>query len=303
MSYTEYMNRKKAAAPVILDVRPKMDASTFTRHQRVTAAANVYAPTKSVVGNIFDMRTSAGRDNNYVRPGVQVTVATGQGGRVPDGSTFSDYAAGVAADMDYKNGPIIGRVLMNSNDATSIRKCNPAIAEPSSTISGAFAANNVPKTASQLTRDRIACYERQGEPHTDRNTPLQRGVTQFIDDTISLNSGTFRTGTGNHKTTGSTVQSSNGLTNGCPPGIHSYPAIAPRAAWAPRPTKGAGGLIVPSLTPVDQRKVGAAIARPKYVERHHGNDFGVNPRRVPTEYQIPAGAPAHLKINDTLRTV
>lgn len=303
MSYTEYMNRKKAAAPVILDVRPKMDASTYTRHQRVVAAANVYAPTKKVVGNINEMRMSSTRDNSSVKAGVQVTLATGYGGDVPDGSTFSDYAAGRAAEMDYKNGPIIGRVLMNSNDATSIRKCNPPIAEPSSTISGAFAANNVPKTASQLTRDRLACYERQGEPHTDPNTPLERGVTQFVDDTISLNTGTFRIGTGNHKTTGSTVQSSNAVTNGCPSAIHSYPAIAPRATWSPRPTKGAGGLFVPSITRDQPRKVGAAIARPKYVESHHGNDFNVNPRRVPTEYQIPAGAPAHLKINDTLRTV
>lgn len=297
MSYTEYMNRKKAAAPVILDVRPKMDASTFTRHQRVTASANVYAPTKSVVGNINEMRTSMGRDNNSVKAGVQVTVATGQGGRVPDGSTFSDFAAGRAADMDYKNGPIIGRVLMNSNDATSIRKCNPTIAEPR--------PSTVAKSASQLTRDRIDCYERTGEPHTDPNTPLERGITQFIDNTISLDTGTFRIGTGNHKTTGSTVQSSNGTTNGCPPGIHSYPAIKPRASWAPRPTKGAGGLFAyPVRAPQEhQFKVGAAIARPKYVESHHGNDFGVNPRRVPTPFHIPAGAPAHLKINDPKRTV
>jgi hypothetical protein len=197
---------------------------------------------------------------------------------------------------------------MNSDDPTSIRKCNSRIAEPSSTISGAFASNNVPKTASQITRDRIACFEQNGEPHTDLNTPVQKGITQFIDDTISLNSGTFRIGTGSNisgNPTGSTIQSSNMITNGCPSAIHSHPAIVPRVAWAPRPTKGAGGLFAyPVSTPQEhQFKVGAAIGRPKYVERHHGNDFGVNPRRVPTEYQIPAGAPAHLKINDPKPTV
>jgi hypothetical protein len=41
----------------------------------------------------------------------------------------------------------------------------------------------------------------------------------------------------------------------------------------------------------------------KYVEKHHGNDGNVNPRRVPTKYQIPAGAPAHLKINDPKKLV
>jgi len=300
MSYTEYMNRKKANAPVILDTRPKMDASTFTRHQRVVAAANVYAPTKSVVGNIHEMRTSVGRDNKSVRAGVQVTVATGNGGDIPDGSTFSDFVAGRAAEMDYRNGPPIGKVLMNSNNAESIRKCNPVIAEPSSTVSGGrFASNNVPKTASQITRDRLACFDEKGEPHTDPATPVQKGVHYFVDDTISLNSGTYRIGTGSKGSTGSNIQSSNSVTNGCPGADHALPAVLGRAAWSPRPTKGAGGLVVPSLTPQDhQRKVGAAIARPKYVESHHGNDFGVNPRRVPTGYQIPAGAPAHLKIND-----
>jgi len=292
MSYTEYMNRKKANAPVILDTRPKMDASTFTRHQRVVAAGNVYAPTKSVVGNINDMRTSVGRDNNSVRAGVQVTLATGNGGRVPDGSTFSDYVAGRAAEMDYMNGPPIGRVLMNSNNAESIRKCTTPITEPTPAT--------VAKSGSQITRDRIACFEAQGEPHTDPATQVQKGVHYFIDDTISLNSGTYRIGTGSKGSTGSTVESS----NGCPAADHGLPAILRRAAWSPRPTKGAGGLVVPSLTPQDhQRKVGAAIARPKYVESHHGNDFGVNPRRVPTGYQIPAGAPAHLKINDPKPTV
>jgi hypothetical protein len=41
----------------------------------------------------------------------------------------------------------------------------------------------------------------------------------------------------------------------------------------------------------------------KYVEKHHGNDGGVNPRRGPIKYQIPAGAPAHLKINDPKKIV
>ena len=301
MSYTEYMNRKKANAPVILDTRPKMDASTFTRHQRVVAAANVYAPTKSVVGNIHEMRTSVGRDNKSVRAGVQVTLATGNGGDVPDGSTFSDFVAGRAAEMDYRNGPPIGKVLMNSNNPESIRRCNPQIAEPSSNVSGGrFASNNVPKTASQITRDRLACFDAKGEPHTDPATPVQPGIHYFVDDTISLNSGTYRIGTGSKGSTGSTIESS----NGCPAPDHGLPAILRRATWAPRPRKGAGGLAVSTLTPEDHpRKVGAAIARPKYVESHHGNDFGVNPRRVPTGYQIPAGAPAHLKINDPKPTV
>ena len=304
MSYTEYMNRKKAAAPVILDTRPKMDASTYTRHQRVTAAAT-YTPTKSVVGNIFDMRTSVGRDNNSVKAGVQVTVATGFGGDVPDASTYSDFVAGRAANMDYKNGPIVGKVLMNSNDATSIKKCAPTIAEPRPAT--------VAKTGSQATRDRLDCYDRQGEPHNATGpTPVNKGISHFIDDTISLNSGTYRIGTGSKGSTGSTIQSSNNITGGCPAAIHAHPEINPRAAWSPRPTKGAGGLFNPVVASKDVSnrdgapyKAGALVPSDhlKYVEKHHGNDWGVNPRRVPTPFRIPANAPAHLKINDPKPTV
>jgi hypothetical protein len=291
MSYTEYMNRKKAAAPVILDVRPKMDASTFTRHQRVTASANVYAPTKSVVGNINEMRTSMGRDNKSVKAGVQVTVSTGQGGRVPDGSTFSDYKAGVAAEMDYKNGPIIGRVTMNVSGG--LTGCI-VIPEPTPA--------KVAKSASQLTRDRLDCYQKQGEPHNDPRVP---GVMPplFVDHTISVN-GVFGIGMGKAGAP-KTASGASIPQHQCPRVHHTHPAPTPIALWAPRPTKGAGGLFAyPVRAPQEhQFKVGAAIARPKYVESHHGNDFNVNPRRVPTPFQIPAGAPAHLKINDPKRTV
>lgn len=296
MSYTEYLNRKKANAPVILDTSPKMDASTYTRHKRVTAAAT-YTPTKSVVGNIFDMRMSSTRDNNSVKAGIQVTVATGSGGDVPDASTYSDFVAGRAANMDYKNGPPIGKVLMNSNDATSIQKCAPTIAEPRPAT--------VAKTGSQVTRDRLDCYDRQGEPHIATGpTPMNKGISHFIDDTISLNSGTYRIGTGSFGSTGSTIQSSNNITGGCPAAIHAHPEINPRAGWSTRPTKGAGGLFNPVVASQDHPyKAGAAIANHKYVEKHHGNDWGVNPRRVPTPFRIPANAPAHLKINTPKPTV
>lgn len=298
MSYTEYMNRKKASAPVILDTRPKMDASTFTRHKRVTSAA-FHVPTKAVVGNINEMRMSSTRDPNSVKAGVIVTAASGLGGKVPDGSTFSDYVAGRAANMDYQNGPPVGKVLMNSNDLTSIKKCAPKISEPTPAT--------VAKTGSQATRDRLECFDKAPEPHSATGpTPVQKGIPQFVDDTISLNSGTYRIGTGSRGTTGSTIQSSNNITGGCPAAIHAHPEINPRAAWSPRPQKGAGGLFNPVVAPQDHpRKVGSYVPsdRLKYVEKHHGNDWGVNPRRVPTKFQIPAGAPAHLKINDPKPTV
>ncbi len=38
--------------------------------------------------------------------------------------------------------------------------------------------------------------------------------------------------------------------------------------------------------------------RSGYVENKHGNDLGVNPRRVPRDFVLSANPPAHLKIND-----
>ena len=96
MSYTEYLRRKAAAAPVIIDQRPKMDASTYTRHMRVTAAVGSYQPTKSVVGNIDDMNPAILRANG-VTPRTQVTRNIASGGSVPDASVFTDFAAGRAA--------------------------------------------------------------------------------------------------------------------------------------------------------------------------------------------------------------
>jgi hypothetical protein len=45
-------------------------------------------------------------------------------------------------------------------------------------------------------------------------------------------------------------------------------------------------------------KPGAALRRIPRVEEHHGNDLGVNPKQPFVRYRIPAGTPAHVKINE-----
>jgi hypothetical protein len=81
----------------------------------------------------------------------------------------------------------------------------------------------------------------------------------------------------------------------CKPVIHTHPVVS---AYPSFPNRAAPTPMGPMLSTDIGRKVGAAILRPAYVEKHHGNDLNVNPRRVPKKYQIPAGTPAHLKIND-----
>jgi hypothetical protein len=182
-----------------------------------------------------------------------------------------------------------------------------AVDSPVIQTTGVMKANTVPRNASNNTKDILSCKEYTAEAHTDPNTPMQKGIHRFVDDTISLNTGTFRIGTGNHKTTGSTIQSSNNVTGGCPSAIHSYPEIMRRATWGPRPSKGAGGLFNPVVPSQDHpRKIGSLVPSDhlKYVEKHHGNDLLVNPRLYPkTPFRIPAGTPAHLKINDEHRGI
>ena len=298
MSYTEYLRRKAATAPVIIDQRPKMDASTYTRHVRVTSAVGAYRPTEGVIGNINDMNPAILRANG-VTPRTQVSTSKQYGGSVPDASVFTDYTAGLAAAKDYRTGPPgTTKLVLNARVApvgmTTLSGC-AIIAEPSPQTSGTIQANQVQKSAGDWIRLNGDCVGsgRRSEAHE----PGMKGTPQFVDDTISLNSGTFRIGTGSFGSTGST----NGSSVGCPPANHNHPALVPRASWSARPRKGAGGIPVSvQPNPSDARKVGGLIPSDhvKYVEKHHGNDFNVNPRCVPTEYQIPRNAPAHLKIND-----
>lgn len=302
MSYTEYLRRKAAASPIIIDQRPKMDASTYTRHTRVTAAAGSYQPNKSVIGNIDDMNPAILRANG-VTPRTQVSNSKQSGGSVPDASVFTDYAAGLAASRDYRTGPPgTTKLVLNATvvpaGMTRLSGC-AVVTEPSPQTSGTIGANQIQKSAGDWVRLNRDCVESGGLAQPHRSTDKISSKPVFVDDTISLNSGTLRIGTGSFGSTGSTIQSSNGAT--CPPANHTPPAVTPYVGWASRPTKGAGGIpVFVQPRPSDARKVGGFVPsdRLPYIEKHHGNDFNVNPRRVPTKYQIPANAPAHLKINE-----
>ena len=304
MSYTEYLRRKASAAPVVVDMRPKLDASSYTRQQRLIAAGQSYNTTKAVIGNIDDMISSVSRDNRNSFPATLVSTTKTTAGSVPDASSRTDFLGGQAI-LEARQTAKPTRVLMNStstNSGMTVTSACRVIPEPSPQTSGVIGSNSVQKSAGDWVRLNKDCVVSGtiGEPHE----PGMRGTPQFVDDTISVNTGTFRIGTGSFGSTGSTVASSNGSSAGCPPANHTHPALVPRAAWAPRPRKGAGGLQVSvQPNPSDARKVGGLVPSDhlKYVERHHGNDLLVNPRRVPTDYQIPAGTPAQLKINDPKR--
>jgi len=343
MSYTEYLNRKKASAPVILDTRRKVDASTWTRQERLKAAGATYTPTKSVVGNIRDMVPDYRRDNKATSPALFVTSNLGTGGAVPNASARTDYIGGQALMRELRNPPPTQKLVLNNTlgatmppEMTVVSGCNwdyttrPNRTFPLGSFENKAGATYLPNrrnpelVASLNGSDFIRANPRFPENGCDEPheaATLHRGIPQFVDNTISLtgvygigigggnkrqSDGTYRTYTtavGNNRVgdflpnNGSTIQSSAGI-----PVSHTQSVVVNAGrVWGRRPTKGAGGLVVPSISSEDHKyKVGGLVPSKhlKYIEKHHGNDMNVNPRRVPTDFIPPANAPKHLKIND-----
>lgn len=274
MSYTEYLRRKAAAAPVIIDTTPKkVEASMYIANKRMAAIQTFF--TSSRVGVINNVADPSSTGTTGVLKSVQATTKT-NGGRVPDASSFASYLGGQAIGREIQAGAPAARLVANSNAAGSISACVP-IDEPAPFTGGTFAPNHVPMPASGYSNTKHCKDLGRVEPHI----ASELGPSLFVD--------TMRPA----KPASNTCQ--NGAQAPCKPVIHTHPAPTPRPTFPNRPPPTPMG---PKLSTDIGRKVGAAIARKPYVENHHGNDFNVNPRLVPTKYQIPLGAPAHLKIND-----
>ena len=146
-------------------------------------------------------------------------------------------------------------------------------------VSSGTSSNTVPQNASNIAKARESCIQPSTEPHIQ----TELGGSLFVDDTIRLK----------HLT--SCCVNNNDIAQA----IHTHPANVPHNDYQARPLKGNGGIPAFLTPPGTGRKVGGYDYkdRQKYVEKHHGND-NIGRNRVPTKYQIPAGAPAQLKIND-----
>ena len=170
--------------------------------------------------------------------------------------------------------------VINANAITHTSPLGTATISLYST--GAYAANTVPQNASNRTNTLENCRQPSTEPHVQN----ELGGPLFVDDTIRL------------KHLASCCDNDNPINKA----IHTHPTDVPHNLYQARPLKGSGGIPVFTVSsPDDARKVGDFAPRKiPYVEKHHGNDLNVNRRSVPTKYQIPAGAPAHLKINDPI---
>jgi hypothetical protein len=266
MSYAEYLRRKAATSQKVIDYQPKkVDASQFITQQRLAASILFRLNGREgAINNVSDP-SGTGTTSNLKRPEGVTKVA---GGYVPDASTYTAYVGGNAIGTD------IGGVATTRNTKYVLPANVPAELCTNSYLNGPTAA----KSAGDWTRSQAPCTNGR-EPHTasEVSPPL------FVDNTIRLKN----------------------LTGCCANDIaeanHTHPADVPHNdRWAPRPEHGRGGIpVFTTPSPSDARKVGVRNPRKfAYVEKHHGNDLLVNPRRVPTDFVPTNGAPAHLKIND-----
>lgn len=299
MSYTEYLRRKAAAAPKIIDTTVRSDASTITMRRRLQANQEFFTSTRQgVITNVNDPSNTG--TNAVIKAPTATTKLNG--GRIPDASMFTAFVGGNAINEDGGVFQRAQRYVTNSNTAGSISSC-VVIPEPVPyTGTGAYTANMVPQNASNTIRAREFCIQPSTEPHIQN----ELGKSLYVGDDIAPNRSIGVTVTNMVDTNGTYLgvnRTDNVPTASvlCPRVNHTHPANVPHNDYQARPLKGNGGIPVFTVpSPDDARKVGAYDYkdRQKYVEKKHGNDLNVNPRRVPTKYQIPAGSPAHLKIND-----
>lgn len=274
MSYTEYLRRKAAAEPVILNTKKPTDASMYTLKQRLSASS-VFRPDGSSIGTTIETNDRSG--NNH-RPMSYVKKT----GRPTDASTYTAFlgSQGIRDDAAYDRGRI-------RQDCSG---CAPSV--NFEVYSGGVRTPGMATTqASQVTRQVQACPAVRGDPISNQ---------VFVDDTIRLSAGVPDMVNGGSYVNGKWTPAP---TTCCPPApIHDTKEKKAFPLTPNRPSQAGGqyALIGPNITrPDDARKVGAAVMSfyPPYVEKHHGNDLNVNPKRPFVKYK-PGGLPAHLKIND-----
>lgn len=272
MSYTEYLRRKAAKEPVILDTKKPTDASMMTQKTRFTAN-QVFAQAQSkFLGSLIDGKDRTGYPLGLTHPSVSSFKSTG---RPASASEFTSWRGGqgIGNDAAYKRGRI--------TQGGCSENCVPD--EPVPYTGGLRTANTVQTNASSRTHAKICTENGKSEPHT-----VGKLGSVFVDNTIRLSSGVPKL-----------VDDS---TCCYPSANHEIKDIQSKPLHSARPD--APGMVVNVggiyEHPGTGRKVGGLVPSDhlKYVEKHHGNDLNVNPKRPIVKYQIPAGAPAHLKIND-----
>lgn len=291
MSYTEYLRRKAAAEPVIVDTRLKLDASSYTTRVKL-AASSVFASDGHRYGSITnvsdpDSGGTAGRTIHAIGSHKKTS-----GGRVPDASTFTAFRGSQSlANQALVPKPV--RYVLNSSDPGSLSGCV------------VIDAPIAPLNASSFTKSIISCHETQGEKH-DTNASTYPSPPMFVDNTISQvknynlpqNKTKYQISQ-DCLTCGGNPEGTGVVCTFCTGANHVPPADMPHnTRWGARPKKSAQPILVVS-SPSDARKVGDFHPRNiPYVEKHRGNARIGHIQYPKTPFRIPSGTAAHLKINE-----
>jgi hypothetical protein len=300
-----------AGEPVVVNNQRLRTASELTQERRLLAAS-VFPVSGQAIGST---RGDLSTVETSVGPKQPVSFQKNTG-RPKNASDFTAYVGSHTVQND-KAFPAAGKTV---NPAACVINAAAQIAEPSPYITGTTTqakATTVPRSASDFIRERLACQQAQGQPHTASEVSMK---PVFKDDTIRLPE--------LNKTYLSGATSCPPSTS-YPPVFHAHPVVNPRVQTGvlARPVKSKipnydqqflsqdhvppvmGTNTLPNcfsgtnVVGVFSQGNVVPSKHPRYVERHHGNDLAtmVTGRKpVPGPYQIPAGTPAHMKINDPI---
>jgi hypothetical protein len=318
MSYTEYMRRKAAGQPVVVNNQKLRTASELTQERRLLAASS-FRLDGSGEGTMRGDISLTGTAVNQTAP-VSFVKKTG---RPASASDFTAYVGSrslqpgntFANGQTQNAGKNVQPAACTVNSGVQIKEPEPYITG----TTGAVKAQTVARSGSDFIRERLACQEAQGQRHIASEVSM---TPVFKDDTIRYPymDKQYLAGL-------SQINSTNPGFAPCAPNV-SFPAVNNNVARAITPVatyqmRNAKAQIPVFNVPSQDYPVSRAPALPncftgknttgvysrggirpqdatRYVERHHGNDLStmVNGRKpVPKKYQIPAGTPAQLKIN------
>jgi len=317
MSYTEYMRRKAASAPVVINNQKLRTASELTQERRLMASANFPSNGRqlgTMRGDLLITETAVNQ--------LQPTSFQKQTGKPKSASEFTAFIGSRAIQNDVEVFPLSGKTNVGAAACYNTTSTGgKLIDEPAPYITGStgqVAAKTVARSGSDFIRERLACQKAQGEQHI----ASELGPSVFKDDTISRPhfNKQYLALAARAKAGDTTVKFCD--PNSAFPAVeHVHSTTVNRQGWSARPTKSkipvfnvpskdypvpiAGSLpncfTGENTTGVFSRGGILPKDATRYVERKHGNDLStmVNGRKpVPAKYQIPAGTPAHLKIND-----
>jgi len=268
MSCSVYLRSKLASEPVKLNTKKPTDASMFTQKVRMVASQD-FSTTGGAYGTTLQSSDMSLDGLNHAP-----TSNLKNTGRPGPASAFTAYRGSQAVNNDaaYQRGLIVNPTKMGTAQCALID--NPAAP---------------PQSASDFVRQTQGCKVSLGQPHAAATVDKPK----FVDNTI--------------RNLGDPALCTVPVPN------HSAKADMPHHVRYPaRPSQGGGqdaikgdlapGKDVGAFGGNPNYKVGAALARPQnfHISKKDTNVKTTSAKPVPGKYQIPAGAPAHLKINDPI---